>query len=141
MDLHDAAILQRCADLGLSLDQVQQLAARSGHDIPHVLRLDPRTMQPLRSQPWLWMAAQTCSVSYRTAITPEVLLEVLSTGNVPQSVFAPVSHFIDEAPLQVVIMAIEAAAHESGLDISLIWRHVAQIAQTMSITGRLAPVA
>ncbi|WP_292042172.1 hypothetical protein [Massilia sp. UBA6681] len=70
-------------------------------------------------------------------MTSEMLLEVLSTGKVSQSVTATVSHFIDETPLQVVVMAVKDAAHESGVDISVLWRDVAQIAETMSST-RLA---
>jgi len=65
---------------------------------------------------------------------------VLSTGVFPQSLSAPIFHFINEAPIQVVVMAIEEAAHESGLNISLIWRNVAQIAKAMS-SNRLAPMA
>lgn len=135
----DTQIVKRCAELGLSMEQVQQMAARDKHDILYVLGLDLQTLKPLSSRPWLSMAAQTCSVSYRSAITHEMLLEVLSTGRVPQSASAPVSYFIDEAPLQMVVMAVENAAYESGLDISVIWRHVAQIAVAMSTT-RLASV-
>lgn len=127
-------VLERCAKLGLSLDQAQQLAARGGHDILYVLGLDPQTMCPLRSRRWLWMAAQTCSVSYRSAITPEILLEVLSTGYFAQSVSASVLHFLDEAPIQIVVMSVEEAACESGLDISLIWRNVAQISMALCST-------
>lgn len=136
----DARVLERCAELGLSMEQVQQLASRAMCNILYLLALDSQTLKPLSSRRWLSMAAQTCSVSYQSVITPEMLLEVLSTGNVSQSVSAPVSHFINEAPLQVVLMAVKDAAHESGLDISVIWRHVAQIAMTISST-RLAPVA
>ncbi|WP_281913443.1 hypothetical protein [Massilia varians] len=136
----DPQILKRCAELSLSTDQVQQLAVLDGCSISYLLGLDPHTLEPLRSQSWLLIAAKTCSISNRSMITPEVLFEVLSTGNVPQSASPSISHFINEAPLQVVVMTVEEAAQESGLNISAIWHYVAQIARAMSST-RLALVA
>lgn len=135
----DTRVLERCVEVGLSMGQVQQLAARAGCDILYLLGLNPQTLKPLSSRCWLSIAAEICSVSYLSVITPEVLLELLTTGNFPQSVSQSVSYFIEDAALQVVVMAVETAAGESGIEISVIWRHVAQIAMTMS-SARLAPV-
>ncbi|WP_292042170.1 hypothetical protein [Massilia sp. UBA6681] len=44
-------ILERCAELGLSIDQVQQLAGKDEQDILYILGLDPQTLKPLSPQP------------------------------------------------------------------------------------------
>jgi hypothetical protein len=88
----------------------------------------------LKPRRWLWMAAQTCSLSYREPLTPQGLLEVLTTGAVPPAAVATIVHFLEEAPIQVVVMAIEQAAQQSGVAIAQIWRHVDQIAAAWSST-------
>lgn len=127
---------KRCTSLGLSLRQVQQLAeaARPPTDPLHVLGLDLPTLCPLTTRRWLWMAAQTCSVSYRLAITAEELLEVLTTGDGTPTVISPIIHLPEEAPLQIVIMAVEQASQKSGVAISKIWCNLGQIAAAWSTT-------
>jgi hypothetical protein len=93
----------------------------------HVLGLDPATLAPLPAKRWLWMAAQTSSVSYRAVLTPEVLLAVLVSGDVPDEFQAHLMHFLNEAPMQLVVMAVEQAAQQSGVPIARIWRSVEQL--------------
>jgi hypothetical protein len=94
--------------------------------------LDLATLAPLEPRRWLWMAAQTASVSYLETLTPEELLDVLTTGDVPAA-FAPhVWHLLDEAPIQVVVLAVEQAARQSGTPIETIWCNVARIAGMQS---------
>lgn len=130
------AIIARCAALGLSLAQVQRLAGvdHSAQDLAWVLGLDPVLLTPLKPRRWLWMAAQTCSVSYREPLTPEGLLEVLTTGTLPPGDVATFLHFLEEAPLSIVVMAIEQAAQQSGVIITEIWRNVDQIAAAWAST-------
>lgn len=94
----------RCADLGSTLTFAQRLAGtgNSSQDLAHVpvLGLDPLTLAPLK------MAAQTCSVSYRESLTSEALLEVLTTGAIPPAAVPTSLHFLEEAPLQIVVMAV-----------------------------------
>lgn len=99
-----------------------------------MLALDPFTLAPVKPKPWLWMAAKTCSVSYRNELTPERLLEVLTTGTLPPDDVATFLHFLEEAPLSIVVMAIEQAAQQSGVAIAEIWRNVDQIAAAWSST-------
>lgn len=130
------AINARCAALGLSLTWAQRLAG-AGHsqqDLAHLLGLDPLTLTPLKPRRWLWMAAQTCSVSYREPLTTDGLLAVLTTGAVPPAADPTVFHFLEEAPLQVVVMAVEQAAQESGVAIARIWYNLDCIAAALSST-------
>jgi hypothetical protein len=130
------AIIARCTALGLSLVQVQRLAGvdYSLLDLAHVLGLDGFTLVPLKPRRWLWMAAQTCSVSYRVKLTPERLLLVLTTGILPPADVPTFLHFLEEAPLSIVVMAVEQAAQESGVAIKQIWRNIDQIAAAWSST-------
>ena len=106
------AIIARCAALGLSLDQVKRLAGvdHALQDLAHVLGLDAYTLTPLKPRRWLWMAAQTCSVSYWDVLTSEALLAVLTTGTLLPDDAAMFLYFLEEAPLSIVVMAIEQAA-------------------------------
>lgn len=139
---HNQAIIARCAALGLSFAEVQRLAGadHSLRDLAELLGLDGFTFTPLKPRHWLWMAAQTCSVSYRVVLTPERLLKALTTGTVSQNDVATFLHFLEEAPLTIVVMAVEQAAKESGVAIGQIWRHLDQIAAAWS-SNRLRALA
>lgn len=135
-------IIERCAALGLSVDQVKRLAGEdhSLRDLAFLLALDPDTLAPVTPKHWLWMAAQTCSVSYRMALTPERLQTALVSGTVAPSDESTFQHFLNEAPLSVVFMAGEQAAQQSGLPIAEIWRNVDQMAAARS-SARLRSIA
>jgi hypothetical protein len=125
----ETAISVRCAALGLARSQAQALADSEPFpsDLVHVLGLNRETLAPLATKSWLWVAAMTSSVSYRSVLTPETLLAVLVSSNVPDEFKAHVMHFLNEAPMQIVVMAIEQAAQQSGVPIVDIWRNVAQL--------------
>ena len=125
----EAAIALRCAALGLARPQAQALADAEPFpsNLVHVLGLNPDTLAPLPAKRWLWMAAQTSSVSYRGVLTPDVLLAVLVSGDVPDEYQAHMTCFLDEVPMQVVVMAIEQAAQQGGVPIARIWRNVDQL--------------
>jgi hypothetical protein len=129
----ETAIAVRCAALGLARPQAQALADAEPFpsDLANVLGLNRDTLAPLPAKRWLWMAAQTSSVSYRGVLTPDVLLAVLVSGDVPDEYRAHLAHFLDEAPMQLVVMAIEQAAQQSGVPIACIWRTVAQLSSTL----------
>ena len=137
------AIIARCAALGLSLAQVQRLAGadHSLQDLAWVLGLDPVSMAPLKPRRWLWMAATTSSVSYRVALTTEGLAEVLTTGTLLPADASTFLHFLEEAPIQVVVMAVEQVAQENGVPIAQIWRNMDQIAAAWSSTRFRATTA
>lgn len=134
----DPVILTRCAELGLSFDQAQRIAHASGSALPWALGLDFVTFTPLKPRRWLWMAAQTSSVSYRSLLTPELLLEILTTGESPAVFKSHVLHLLEEAPIQIVVLAVEQAAQQSGVPIATIWHNVAQFADEMQ-SRRITP--
>ena len=140
MSTTDQVILTRCDALGLSFDQAQRITLASGSTIPVVLGLNAVTFAPLKPRRWLWMAAQTSSVSYRGILTPEVLLAILTTGEVPRAFASHVLHLLEEAPIQLVVLAVEQAAQQGGMPIATIWHNVARIAdeiQSRRITASM----
>jgi transcriptional regulator with XRE-family HTH domain len=79
----------------------------------------------------LWMAAKSSSVSYRTELTSDKLLLALSTGKVPLGLEANLIHFLDEAPVQLVVMAVEEAAQQAFVKPQKIWKNVAKLAKAL----------
>jgi hypothetical protein len=70
------------------------------------------------------MASRTASVSYKVQLDAGQLAQALVTGDVPPDLVAHVSTFIDEAPLPLVVSAVEEAARRGGVPPKLIWRHL-----------------
>jgi hypothetical protein len=132
---NDRKILARCEALGLPLLKAIQLAVASDPADPYallrLLDLDFETWEPVRRsrrQRSLWMAARTSSVSYRGTLTEEMLLDLLTGGKVPAGFAAHVGHFLDEAPVGMVVMAVAEAAQRSGTPIQTVWRNLAALA-------------
>lgn len=121
---HDTAIATRCAELGLSRPQAQALADAGPFPwtVEQVVGFDNKP-----DKRWLWMAAQTSSVSYRGTLTAEALLGVLVIGEVPAEFDAHIVHFVEEAPIPTVVQAIEEAAQQSGMPIAEIWANVRRL--------------
>jgi hypothetical protein len=131
----DQRILSQCEALGLPLLKAVQLAfitdSEDPYALPRVLDLDFSTYQPVqhrRPKRWLWMAAQTSSVSYHGILTEALLLDILLGGHVPDNFSAHIAHFLDEAPVSIVVMAVAEAAQRSNESIHEIWCNVAQLA-------------
>ena len=79
----------------------------------------------------LRMASRSASVSYRTQLDAGQLARALATGSVPAGLVAHISAFIDEAPLPLVVSAVEEAAYLQGVPPKRIWRHLTQWAHDL----------
>jgi hypothetical protein len=139
----EATINARCAALGLTRAQAQALADTwpfpynvAPHDLPFMLGLDSATLAPRPPKNWLAMAAHTASCSYKGTLTPEVLLSVLVTGEVPAEFTAHIICFLDEVWAQAVVLGIEQAAQLSGVPISEIWRNVTRLNESLRTSSR-----
>jgi transcriptional regulator with XRE-family HTH domain len=116
------------SDLGVN--RVGQVTAVLGLDSP---KLDTQARRRKRG---LWMAAKTASVSYARELAPEALEHALASGEVPAS-FAPhLAHLLDEAPVPIVVMAVEEAASHAHLPPRQVWRNVAKLAGSLSVHRR-----
>jgi transcriptional regulator with XRE-family HTH domain len=86
------------------------------------LRLQAHALS--RNQRGLWMASRTASVSYKQPLTADQLASALASGDVPPAVRPHVATLLDEAPLSMVVAAVEAAAAANDVPPRVIWRHV-----------------
>lgn len=126
---------------GLSCQTVQQLEAGTITDLSFgrvvkllgVLGLSfaPPTIKARQKKRGLWMAAKNASVSYKGELTSEQLQQALATGQVPINHQSQLLHFLDETPLQVVVMAVEETAHLEAVPAAHIWAFVAHLARQL----------
>jgi transcriptional regulator with XRE-family HTH domain len=76
-------------------------------------------------------ASRTASVSYRRPLDADRLAQALATGDLPADLVAHVSTLIDEAPLSIVVWAVEEAARLRGVPPRRVWRHLTRWAHEM----------
>jgi transcriptional regulator with XRE-family HTH domain len=81
----------------------------------------------------LWMAAKNASVSYVQEVPPSTLGRALVSGHVPEGYAAHLTHLLDEAPVPLVVMAVEEAAANEGIALKVVWRNVAKLARSLAV--------
>lgn len=136
------AIIDRCTELEISIETALAIGKESGYGdtaaVCWAVGLDPATLQPLRPRNWARIAADTSSVSYIAKMTEETLILILASGEVPSAFIAQVSHLLDEAPAQILVMAAEQACLQAGRTMSVIWSNIVALANK---TGSRRPHA
>lgn len=145
MDLPEIGQLvrQRRETLGLSQERLARLASLSRATISQLetgtlvdlgvaklatlmdivgLQLEAGTRKSSRNG--LLMAGRAASVGYRAQLDANQLARALLTGHVPAEMLPHVSTFIDEAPLSLVVSAVEEAAKCGGVPPKRVWQHL-----------------
>lgn len=79
----------------------------------------------------LRMASRTASVSYKTQLDARALAQALATGDLPAQWVPHVSMLIDEAPLPILVAAVEEAARSHGVPPKRVWQHLARWADEL----------
>ena len=113
------------SDLGFN--RVGQVLAVLGLD------LDPPSQLARSRKRGLWMAAKNASVSYAPEVPPATLGHALVIGSVPKAYAAHLTHLLDEAPVPMVVMAVEEAAASEGVAPRAVWRNVAKLAKSLAV--------
>jgi len=72
----------------------------------------------------LSMAAMTASVSYKDGLAPSVLMRALASGVVPPKFLPHIATLLDEAPVQLLVPAVQEASEKSGVAPKKIWQHM-----------------
>lgn len=128
--------LSRQTLVGLENGTLSDLGFKRVGQVLAVLGLD--LLQPTTSarekKRGLWMAAKTASVSYSQELGPEALGHALASGDVPPLFVAHLAHLLDEAPVSVVVMAVEEAASREHVPPRQVWRNVAKLAKSLAIS-------
>jgi transcriptional regulator with XRE-family HTH domain len=97
------------------------------------LDLDPPSQAARSRKRGLWMAAKNASVSYVHEVPPDTLGHALVSGSVPKGYAAHLTHLLDEAPVPLVVMAVEEAAANEGVAPKAVWRNVAKLARSLAV--------
>jgi len=85
----------------------------------------------------LWMAAKSASVSYRHELDPATLARMLTTGQMPEQYVAHMAHLFDEAPISVIVMAVEEAAQQNHVPPKKVWRNVSALAKRLNSSRKM----
>lgn len=127
--------LSRQTLVGLETGKLSDLGFNRVAQVMAILGLDvaPPTKDARDKKRGLWMAAKTASVSYASELRPETLGQALASGDVPPSFVAHVAHLLDEAPLPVIVMAVEEAASREHVPPRKVWRNVGKLAKSLSV--------
>lgn len=78
--------------------------------VMEILGLDMETVQPSRMKSALTVAARSISTSYRDVVTPDLLKDMLRSGDAPERFQPHLMALLDETPLPVVVKAVAEAA-------------------------------
>ena len=127
--------LSRQTLVGLENGSLNDLGVNRAGQVLAVLGLamqEPST-ENRRVKRGLVMASRTASVSYANELTPETLAQILASGEVPEIYIAHMAHLLDEAPISMVVMAVEESAAAVRLPPREIWRNVARVAAKLSV--------
>jgi transcriptional regulator with XRE-family HTH domain len=87
--------------------------------------LDVSTKRSKRRTRALDMASLTASVSYQRMLGSNELAKALASGEIPRDLEAHISTLLDEAPLPLIVMAVEEAARIQKVPPREIWQHLA----------------
>lgn len=127
--------LSRQTLVGLEAGALNDLGFNRVGQVLAILGLDvtaPTSAARLKKR-GLWMAAKTASVSYANEIGPEMLGQALAGGDVPPPFIAHVAHLLDEAPMSIIVMAVEEAASRERVPPRAVWRNVEKLAKSLSV--------
>jgi len=120
---------------GLEEGSLQDINFKSLSNLLSILgSFDPLTSARRKKKKALWMAAKSSSVSYRTELTSDNLQQALSTGKVLAGFEANLRHFLDESPIQLVVMSVEEAAQQTSVKPQKIWKNIAKLAKELGAT-------
>ena len=126
--------LSRQTLVGLENGSLNDLGVNRAGQILTVLGLDAPapTTESRRKKHGLRMAARNANVSYARELQPDALARMLVSGDVPAPYAPHLTHLLDEAPLSMVVMAVEEAAAEAHVPPRKVWRNVARLAKSLS---------
>ena len=116
----------------LEAGKLKDLGAAKLISLLHLLGLS-LDVQDARPRRGLLKASISANVSYQHAVTPTQLAEILTSGDLPGELEAPVATLLDETPLPVVIQAVEEAATIHDVPPKQIWKHLAMWSRNLHL--------
>jgi transcriptional regulator with XRE-family HTH domain len=136
-------VANRRADLGLTQDRLAKLGNLSRSTILHLengtlkdlgaaklfsllslMGLDISILGRQKKQDALEVVSQTASVSYKNKLTSSDLAKSLVSGEISETIFPYMATLLDEAPLPMIVSAVEQAAKASKTPPKIIWKNI-----------------
>ena len=136
-------VANRRADLGLTQDRLAKLGNLSRSTILHLengtlkdlgaaklfsllslMGLDISILGRQKKQDALELVSQTASVSYKNKLTSSDLAKSLVSGEISETIFPYMATLLDEAPLPMIVSAVEQAAKASKTPPKIIWKNI-----------------
>ena len=77
------------------------------------------------------LVSQSASVSYKVLLDPAALAAALVAGALPERLTPQISTLLDEAPLSLIVAAVEEVASTSRSSPKLLWKHLFQWAKDL----------
>jgi len=93
-----------------------------------------RAPTPVRG---LRMASRVASVSYKKPLDAKSLAQALASGEIPAGMEPHLTILLDEAPLQIVVRAVEEAARQEHVPAKRIWQNLARWASELQSPRRV----
>ena len=72
----------------------------------------------------LQSVSHSASVSYRTVLNPDALAAAMVDGALPAGITPHVATLLDEAPLSLIVAAVEEVASSNSMSPKLLWQHL-----------------
>lgn len=124
---------------GLSRATINQLEAGTIKDLGatkliallDLLRLDLQATEQRPPRNALTLISRTASVSYKHEMTSGEFVSALLNGKIPPGMVAHVATLLDEAPLPLIIGAVEEIAATHGRQAKTLWKQIIQWAHQL----------
>ena len=123
--------LSRSTILHLENGTLKDLGAAKLLALLELLGIDVSMQGRHKKQYALEAAGQTASVSYKNKLTASQLAKSLVSGKIPEPIFPYIASLLDEAPLSLIILAVEEAAKASNISPKSIWKNIDRWAHEM----------
>ncbi len=72
----------------------------------------------------LQSVSQSASVSYKSVLDPAALAAAMVDGALPEQLTPHIATLLDEAPLSLIVAAVEEVAIASRMSPKLLWKHL-----------------
>lgn len=101
----------------------------------------PRPQSKASSATALELASRTASVSYARSVTPQILCEAFSGGEVVATFEPHVSTLLEEAPISLLAKVVEQVHEQSDIPRKQVWQYMRKLAGKFKTTREFWSVA
>jgi transcriptional regulator with XRE-family HTH domain len=123
--------LSRSTILHLENGTLKDLGAAKLFSLLSLMGLDISIQGQQKKQDALELLGQTASVSYKNKLTSSDLEMSLVSGEISESIYPYMATLLDEAPLPMIVSAVEQAAKSSKTSPKMIWKNIDRWTQEM----------